>query len=124
MTMFRQALFYVCEGILDISSFGEFVKNYRGKKGIRAAANEIGISHPTLSRIENGHVPDLEKFSLICKWLGENPSRFLGEQLVSEDVSSACVHFKKKNTTSIETATAIGEMIIATQQALRDRELI
>lgn len=122
--MIRQALFYVHEGILDISDFGEFVKNYRGKKGIRAAADEIGISHPTLSRIENGHIPDLEKFSLICKWLKVNPSFFLGEQIISEEVSSASVHFRKKNTTTIETATAIGEMILAAQKALRDRELI
>ena len=37
---------------------------------------------------------------------------------------SATVHLRKKKTTSVDTATALGGMIIAAQQALRDLENI
>ena len=34
-----------------------------------ACAKQIGISKPTLSRIENGNMPDLLTFFKIVKWL-------------------------------------------------------
>jgi len=37
---------------------------------IRAAAKEIGTSAPTLSRIENGRVPDLLTLASVCYWAG------------------------------------------------------
>ena len=35
--------------------FGELVKEYRGKKSLKKLADEIGISAPYLSDIENGN---------------------------------------------------------------------
>lgn len=107
----------------DLSEFGQMIKNHRGITGVRAAAKEIGISPATLSRIENGNMPDLEKFVLICKWLGQNPANFLGD-IQSASTSSASVHFRKKSTTHVDTANALGGLIIAAQQALRDRETL
>lgn len=109
---------------LDIEKFGEMVVRRRGTLGVRAAAKEIGVSPATLSRIENGHVPDLVTFAAICKWLGEEPAKFLGMQPQSTENTMASVHLRKKKTTSIDTATALGAMIIAAQNALRDRENI
>lgn len=37
--------------------------------GIREAAKAIGISAATLSRIENGNIPDLITCKKICDWL-------------------------------------------------------
>ncbi|WP_346892505.1 helix-turn-helix transcriptional regulator [uncultured Roseibium sp.] len=109
---------------LSIEKLGEMVADRRGTLGVRAAAKEIGISSATLSRIENGHIPDLVTFAAICRWLGEDPSKFLGMQPTESENTAASVHLRKKKTTSIDTAIALGGMIISVQQALRDRENI
>lgn len=106
---------------LNIDELGKMVVARRGTLGVRAAAKEIGISPATLSRIENGHVPDLATFAAICRWLGEDPAQFLGMQRASGDEPPATVHLRKKNTMSLDTATALGGMIIAAQRAIRDR---
>lgn len=108
---------------LNIEKFGEMVANRRGTLGVRAAAKEIGISPATLSRIENGHVPDLVTFAAVCRWLDEDPASFLGLKSTNVE-ATATVHLRKKRTTSIDTANSLGAMIIAAQNALRDRENI
>lgn len=41
-------------------------------------ANRIGISKPTLSRVENGNVvPDLLTFFKIVRWLNSNPMDYI-----------------------------------------------
>lgn len=45
------------------------IKSKRGKQGLRATALEIGISAPTLSRIEQENLPDIETYVKICEWL-------------------------------------------------------
>lgn len=107
---------------LQIQEFGKRIAEHRGPNGVRAAAKEIDISPATLSRIENGHVPDLETFVKICKWLGEDPGTFLGMSGQRAAQKPVSVHMRKKNTTSLETATALGGMIIAVQKALLARE--
>ena len=65
---------------VDLKRFAAEVRTKRGKQGLRAVAVEIGeISAPTLSRIEQGNVPDLDSFIRICKWLGQSPESFTGE---------------------------------------------
>ena len=56
-----------------LESLGSLISEKRGKVGVRATAAEIGISPATLSRIENGHLPDLANFRKICQWLGDRP---------------------------------------------------
>lgn len=109
---------------LNITELGEMIVSRRRTRGVRAAAKEIGVSPATLSRVENGHVPDLATFAKICKWLGEDPARFLGMQPTIAEVPPATVHLRAKSTMSLDTATALGDMIIAAQRALRDREKI
>jgi transcriptional regulator with XRE-family HTH domain len=79
------------------------------------------ISAATLSRVENGHMPDLETFAKICRWLGKDPRDFLGFEKEESTEPSAVVHFRKKRTVSKETAIALGELILAAQSALRAR---
>jgi transcriptional regulator with XRE-family HTH domain len=105
---------------LTIENLKDLVVERRGTLGVRAAAKEIGISPSTLSRIENGHVPDLATFASICRWLGKDPNQFLGMQPATSSTSAATVHLRKKKTTSKDTATALGAMIIRAQEALRD----
>jgi len=107
---------------LNIEKLSEMVVERRGTHGVRAAAKEIGISPATLSRIENGHLPDLATFAAICGWLGKDPKQFLGMRPAQSNDESATVHLRKQKTTTIDTAAALGGMIIAAQQALRDIE--
>jgi transcriptional regulator with XRE-family HTH domain len=58
------------ESTLNTELFSSSVKSRRGKKGLRETAEEIGnISAATLSRIEQGKLPDVETFIRVCKWL-------------------------------------------------------
>ena len=54
------------------------LKEKRSSKGLRAVAEEIGeISAATLSRIEQGNLPDVDSFIRICKWLGVPTDTFI-----------------------------------------------
>ncbi len=95
----------------------------REGKGIREAATEVGVSSATLSRIENGKIPDLETFSKVCKWLGEDPALLLGlsSQPVDESLKVK-VHFKKSATISQDTATALAAMIVSASKLMMDEQ--
>lgn len=104
---------------LRLSEVAELVRERRGALGVRAAAAEVGISHATFSRIENGHMPDLETFAKLCEWLEIDPAQYLGIGKEKKMPSTATVHFRKGNTTDERTAQALGSAIIAAQNALR-----
>jgi transcriptional regulator with XRE-family HTH domain len=108
---------------LSIDEFSRLVAAKRGERGVRAAAIDAGVSPATLSRVENKHMPDLETFAKLCKWIDRDPREFLGME-VSETTEqpNAVVHFKKKKTVKQETAKALGELILASQRAMRARE--
>jgi transcriptional regulator with XRE-family HTH domain len=108
---------------LSIGEFGRLVAAKRGERGIRAAAIDADVSPATLSRVENGNMPDLATFAKLCKWINRDPREFLGWD-VSETTEneSAVVHFRKKKTVTVETAKALGELILAAQRAIRARE--
>ena len=74
------------DNVFDPIAFGARVKKYRNnfrlhergcscvacrhfKYSIRAASSDIGISGATLSRTENGHVPSIEVYFRILKWM-------------------------------------------------------
>src|SRR4051794_34845723 len=108
---------------IPIGEFGRLTAAKRGSRGVRAVAAEIGISPATLSRVENGHMPDLATFANICKWLNRDPREFLGIESdpAETPAQKAVVHFKKKPTVTLETANALGELILAAQAAIRAR---
>jgi transcriptional regulator with XRE-family HTH domain len=105
---------------LSIEDLGRLIVVKRGGRGIREAAAQIEISPATLSRVERGHMPDLETFAKICRWLDRDPREFLGME-PAEAEPQAVVHFRKKKTVSRETAQALGELILAVQRAARAR---
>jgi transcriptional regulator with XRE-family HTH domain len=50
------------------------IKEKRGKRGLREISAEIGgVSPATISRIEQGKIPDVDTFIKLCKWL-ETPT--------------------------------------------------
>lgn len=106
---------------LHIEELGRLVAAKRGSRGVRAAAAEAEVSSATFSRVENGHMPDLETFAKICKWLGKDPREFLGFEREEAAPPQAIVQFKKDRTVSRDTAIALGELILAAQKAMRAR---
>ena len=107
---------------LPIEDLGRLIAIKRGGRGVRAAAAEVGVSSATLSRVENGHMPDLETFAKICRWLDRDPREFLGLSEADHQTPQAVVHFRKKKTVAPETAVALGELILAAQKAIRARD--
>lgn len=108
---------------LPIEELGKLVVRKRGSRGIRAAAAEIEVSPATLSRVENGNLPDLATFAKICRWLDVDPARFLGVETSSDEAPKkrAVAHFRKKATVSPETAKSLGALILAAQRARQAR---
>ena len=103
--------------MMTLESLGRLIVKKRGKQGIREAAKEIGISSSTLSRVENGHLPDLANYQKICKWLGIDPSVVVGSPATGAKTDIARVHFKKDGEVKQETAAALAELILAAQRA-------
>jgi transcriptional regulator with XRE-family HTH domain len=76
-------MFYLCNFInmqstLNTDLLASMLKNKRADRGLRAVADEIGgVSAATLSRIEQGKIPDVATFIKICKWLEEATDTFI-----------------------------------------------
>lgn len=108
---------------IRIQQLAQRIQEHRAGKGVRAAAIEVGVSPATLSRIENGHVPDLETFGKICRWLDEDPAIYLGLKPTATGFSTARVHFKKGAAIKADSAKALSEMILLAQKAFVEEEL-
>jgi transcriptional regulator with XRE-family HTH domain len=101
-----------------LENLGRLLQEKRGSRGIREAAREIGISHATLSRVERGHLPDLENYQKICKWMGIDMSVVGVSPTALDSKPIAQVHFRKEPTVSPKTAQALAQMILTAQAML------
>lgn len=54
---------------IKIDALAKMIKQKRGDQGLREVAKVIGISVSTLSRVENGNLPDIDSYMKLCKWL-------------------------------------------------------
>lgn len=62
---------------INIGELARMIRAKRGTRGLRAIADEIGdVSASTLSRIEQGKIPDLDTFLRLCKWLEVSADHF------------------------------------------------
>ena len=102
---------------IKIQQLAQHIQAHRAGKGIRAAAAEVGVSPATLSRVENGNIPDLETFGKICSWLKEDPALYLGIPTSSLATPKARVHFKKGVAIKPDSAKALSEMIMLLHQS-------
>lgn len=63
---------------LDTELLAALTRSKRGSRGLREIAKDIGdVSPSTLSRVENGKMPDMETFLLLCDWLGVPPAELI-----------------------------------------------
>ena len=106
----------------SLESLGSLISEKRGKTGLRATAAVIGVSPATLSRIESGQLPDLENFRKICQWLEIDPAAVLGFDTESMNRPVVSVHFRKTKTMSLQTGSALAEMIQAAHAELIGEE--
>lgn len=77
------------QSTLNTELLASMLKSKRGKKGLRDTASEIGeISSATLSRVEQGNLPDVETFIRLCKWLNVSTETFVsGKKIAAKDLS-------------------------------------
>jgi len=108
---------------INIRELGALLRAKRGAKGLRAVAQEITdkygpVSSSTLSRIEQGNVPDLDTFVRLCKWLeipterlmyGFKESKPSHRQQDTSEVIKA--HLRADRTLDPNTADALMKMI-------------
>ena len=105
-----------------LANLGKLVAEKRGKVGIRTTARTIGLSPATLSRVENGQLPDLVNFTKLCRWLELDPAELLGFDPEDRNRPTAAVHFRSKQTMAAETAKALQDLILAAQEDLIDQD--
>jgi len=107
---------------VSLRNIGLAIKAKRGDYAIRETAKEIGISSATLSRIENGKLPDLETFSKLCQWLKVDGGQILGcsisKQATATKNSNVSFHLKADKNLTPETSSALAKMILAAQEIL------
>jgi transcriptional regulator with XRE-family HTH domain len=106
---------------IDIHKLAALVRTKRGKRGLRETAQEIGgISISTLSRVEQGKIPDLGTFLRICRWLSVSPEQFVSgtvhvdSQEPAPTVSTPemiVAHLRADRTLDPHTAEALSTMI-------------
>jgi transcriptional regulator with XRE-family HTH domain len=107
---------------LDMRKFAVLVRAKQGRRGLREVAREIGgISASTLSRIEQGKIPDLGTFFRLCQWLEVSPEEFMTPPLhpTTPSLPSAqmstpellTAHLRADQTLDPQTADALSRMI-------------
>jgi transcriptional regulator with XRE-family HTH domain len=63
---------------LDIKTLATLVQNKRLTRGLRETSKEIGtVSPSTISRVENGKIPDMDTFLTLCDWLEVPPAELI-----------------------------------------------
>ena len=103
---------------INIHNIGLALKEKRGGDGIRDIAAQIGVSPATLSRIENGKLPDLETFPKLCRWLGVDGGAVLGctQRRASSTIGSVSFHLKADRNLNLKTASALANLIMTAQK--------
>lgn len=122
--------------MVDVVELGRAVKRERERRkmGLRAVADETGVSASTLSRIENGTSnPDADNIARLTKWLKMPMERFMGAR---DDEQQPIVYFPQEATPDIvevhlradrnltpESASALAELFrVAYQQFSRQEK--
>lgn len=109
--------FFLMPSLLNTELLSSMMKAKRGSQGLRAVAEEIGgISAATLSRVEQGNVPDVESFIRICNWLDVSTETFIlmpddkpREEATTKDVVVA--HLRADRTLNKDAARTLIEVI-------------
>ena len=103
------------QSTLNTELLAGMLKSKRSGKGLRAVADEIGgVSAATLSRIEQGKIPDVDTFIKICKWLGVSTETFISNVAEIGPVSNreqVVAHLRAERELSPDTVNMLIKMI-------------
>lgn len=94
---------------LRVEDLAKLLRDWRATKdlGLRAAAEEAGVSFNTLARVEKGHVPDIETFSRIARWVGRSPADFLEPGSVTRDSTPELIEAHLRGDPALSSGAAI-----------------
>jgi transcriptional regulator with XRE-family HTH domain len=114
---------------MTLVRLGALLRETRGARGIREAAEEIGISPATLTRVEGGRLPDIETFRKICAWLKVDPAEILGlptnpdksSPSESDNFVAAAVHLRADKSLPSNAAHDLAQLIVAAHKELARR---
>jgi transcriptional regulator with XRE-family HTH domain len=69
----------MAHGQLDVAALHAALDAERRARDVswRQLAKEVGVSPSTLTRLANGHRPDVDAFAALVHWLGMPAERFL-----------------------------------------------
>lgn len=96
---------------IDTQKLSEMIKSKRGSTGLREAAKEIGdVSPSTLSRVEQGNLPDIDTYMKICNWL-EVSTDFFTDSAEDTTERKIVAHLRADKALPTETAEALIKMI-------------
>ena len=113
---------------LDIHYLAALIKTKRGNRGLREIAQEIGeVSPSTLSRIENGKVPDMDTFLRICDWLQVSSEEFIKETQEQQENQIATIdriegYLRADRELAPETADALAKLMKAAYKAATEKK--
>ena len=115
---------------MSILKLGKLVMERRGSEGVREFAKKLGVSPATLSRVENGKLPDLETFSKICDKLDLDPAEILQvgkkstahSKITSAPPTAVHVHFRADPHQDLEAAQDLAKLILAAQKHAAEME--
>lgn len=98
---------------LDTIKLASMLKSKRGSKGLRAVAEEIGgVSASTLSRIEQGNIPDVDTYFSLCNWLEVSTDFFTIKGSSGKSTSDLVVaHLRADKVLSPDVSEALIKMI-------------
>jgi transcriptional regulator with XRE-family HTH domain len=103
------------QSTLNTELLAGMLKNKRADKGLRTVAQEIGnVSAATLSRIEQGKIPDVDTFIKICKWLNVSTDTFIEGDKKKKVVSTkeqVVAHLRAERELSKDTVNMLIKMI-------------
>src|SRR6266511_4254059 len=121
--------------LIDPVELGDRVRAKRRSKklSIREAAAEVGVSAPTISRVERGHLPERENLLRLARWAGvridpvlHHDVRRVRNALVhgpeASTVEAVELHLRADKNLSRDDAEALSEMFRLAYDALSDKQ--
>lgn len=102
---------------LDSVKFSMAIKEKRGKIALRDIVKDIGdVSASTLSRVEQGNLPDVLTFIKICDWLQVSVDSFVLKEEQQEEMQytekdKIVYQLRSSKTLPPETVNAIVTMV-------------
>ena len=110
-------------GEIELNELSRMIRTKRGPLGLRKVAKDAGVSASTLSRVEQGKVPDLDSFIRICNWLEVSTDYFTkNKNKGSEKEATRTIifaHLRADRTLEPETAEALVKMIQIAYDAVK-----